>query len=205
MRKSFADTKELAAWMSAILATDHMENHYEDMQLQLGDICIPLGNTKNRRVICEQLVQSLTPVLPFLTWEKVCTLERSDMAGDYFRYQADTLLEDLYMGNNPPVLSILSLKDVTVTRFEMYVEDHHRQGLSLERLWRLLVLHYFAGSILPFDYILTGSQFVLTDRTDGFERVVCCHDTNIYARAYETWHEMEARYTRKHIRVKARA
>ena len=205
MRKSFADTKELAAWTSAILATDHLESYYEDMQLQLGDICIPLGNTKNRRVICEQLVQSFIPVLPFLTWEKVCTLERSDMAGDYFRYQADTLLEDLYMDDNPPILSILSLKDVTVTRYELYVENHHKQGLSLDRLWRIAVLNYLANTTLPFTYILTGSQFLLTDTTDNYERMIRCTDTNIYLRAYEIWFEMKDRYERTHMRLKARA
>lgn len=198
MRKTFAAYSDLTVWLAETLATDHMEAIYEEIQLQLGDVCIPLGSTHHRRVICKHLAEALAPILPFLSWEMVHTLEQSTCRGDFFRYRADNLLGDLYMDGNPPILTILTFTEVTVTRYELYVEEHHTQGLSLERLWRLLVLHYFADSKLPFDYILTGSCFHLTDRNDGYAKSVTCYDTNIYERAYALWCELAERHYQKH-------
>lgn len=197
MRKSFASLSDFTNWLSEILATDHMESIYEETQLQLGDVCIPVGSTHHRRIICKRLSESLAPVFPFLTWESIHTLERSDCRGDFFRYQADNLMADLYMDDNPPVVTILTFETGVVTRHELYVEECHIQGLSLEHVWRTAVLHSFADSTLPFDYILTGSCFHLTDRTDGYTKTITCRDTNIYERAYELWFAMESRHWQK--------
>lgn len=196
MRKTFDTASDFAEWLSVTLATDHMEPIYEEMQLQLGEVCIPLGNTHNRRVIRDLLIQTLTPVLPFVTRETIHTLERVSTAENHFRYMADTLLQDLYMEECEPIFTILSMESLTIVRHEVYVEEHHMQGLSLERLWRLAVLHYFAESPLPFSYIITGQQAILTDRTDGYEKNIRCTDTNVYERAYEAWHELERRHER---------
>lgn len=199
MEKLFNNETQLEAWLSEVLYTEKSESKYEKNQIRLCGITVPVLSQMNREELKRLLISTLSPVLPFVTYQSFCTFEdSSSVIDDVTHYDADDLQE--LVNIVPPFLIFVDVSKEQVIWHTLTLQEHHTQVLYLDQIIKYLVMHYILEQEEPISYVVTAKAISL--QKAGQPAIsYSCRDTNCHVMLYQQYLIMKEECQRKNQKI----